>query len=278
MSNSAVLTPEQERRVFLTLLHRDATSSHVFHFRTFDDTPVKRRYLSQSTSNRLENCEQTLQDRNGKGAGVFVVINEGGQKDAEITKVRAVFADTDGAPLEPFLEAHFKPHCVIQSSPGKWHVYYLVTEDFPLGRFTSVQKAIAAKFGTDPQVSNLSRVMRVPGFCHCKDQRFKVHFVLEHLRLKLPRYTVDQIINGLALQAHLATQTRSSAVPAQQQAFCSGQDGTAEIEEMLRFISPWGDRDVWMKVVFAVADLLGPSGRGLVVRWSRGDLWHRANS
>lgn len=251
--------------------------SHVFHFRTFDDKGNKRLPLAGKLSGRIDDCEQTLKHRNAKGAGVFAVINEGGQIDEEITAVRAVFADTDGAPLEPIVNA-LTPHCVIESSPGKWHVYWLVGDSFPLDRFKPIQKAIAAKFSTDPQISNLSRVMRLPGFAHNKNEPFDVHFVPEHLKPNLPRYSVEQIIDGLGLHDYLQTETVSRTAPSRpQETPYMSEHPISEIAEMLRFINPWSNRDRWMDVLFAIADQCGEAGRELVIRWSRGELWREAN-
>jgi hypothetical protein len=97
--------------------------------------------------------------------------------------VRAVFADTDGAPLEPIIDV-LTPHMVAESSPGKYHVYWLVT-DFPLDRFAPVQVAIANKFGTDASVKDLSRLMRMPGFYYNKNEPFLSRLVA--LEPGLPR-------------------------------------------------------------------------------------------
>jgi hypothetical protein len=209
---------------------------------------------------------------------VFAVVNDGGHTDAEITKVRAVFADTDGAPLEPIVEA-LPPHCVIASSPGKFHVYWFVEEGFPLDQFKAIQRAIARKFGTDIKVSNLSRVMRVPGFAHNKGDPFDVHFVEQHLKPYLPRYSLDEIVQGLGLQLDQSAPERKPDAfggPIAHQPFGAHPHHLSEAEEMLKFIDPWCDRDAWMKVLFAVASEFGEAGRELVVRWSRGDLWPAA--
>lgn len=148
---------------FLQLL--DPTTDQ-FCFRTFDDTGREREVLAQKVCGTFTDSQNKLKNLNSDHAGVFVVINRGGQKKTEINKIRAVFADTDGAPLEPLLT--LKPHIVIESSPGNWHVYWLVDDWFGLDKFTSVQEAIAAKYGTDKNVKDLPRVMRLPGFNHCK--------------------------------------------------------------------------------------------------------------
>ncbi|MBF0321779.1 MAG: hypothetical protein HQL62_02355 [Magnetococcales bacterium] len=111
---------------------------------------------------------------NAKGFGVFATVaaTDGrGRKKSNITRVRAVFVDLDGAPLQPVLDGPLPPHIVVETSPGKWHCYWLI--DFlPLEHFAFVQKALAARFGGDPVVCDLPRVMRMPGFLHQKGEPF----------------------------------------------------------------------------------------------------------
>ena len=246
-------------------------------FRTFDDKPKSNRpELLGNLSGSFVACEQQLRDRNKNEAGVFLVINDGGHKDKDITRVRAVFADTDGAPLKPIIDA-LAPHFVIATSLGKWHVYWLVDDEFPLHQFKPIQSAIAQKYGTDGSVNNLSRVMRLPGFFHNKGEPFEVRFTA--LNKDLPRYSADQIISGLALTEHMNIKTLETTTPhrapnlALLQAMDTNTYSVRDVEEMLRFIDPWCDRVRWMNVLFALAEEYGEEGLVLAVRWSRGDLW-----
>lgn len=118
-----------------------------------------------------------LDKLNEMGAGIFMAINETngkGRKASDITKVRAVFADFDGEPLPDSFDE--EPSMIVESSAGKWHVYWFV-DDFPLESFKIIQKAIAAKFNSDQAVNDLSRVMRVPGFYHKKSDPFMTKVV-----------------------------------------------------------------------------------------------------
>ncbi len=188
------VTPQTQTRAFLRLLD---PRTQRFHFRTFDDKGGSSRpALIGNFNGTINQVEPKLISRNAAGAGVFVVVNEGGQRKADIKRIRAVFADTDGAPLEPIVNA-LSPHAVIESSPGKYHVYYLVADDFPLDMFTPIQEAISAKFGTDPSVKDLPRVMRLPGFKHNKDTPHDVQFV--RVQQDLPHYSVEGIVTGLGL-------------------------------------------------------------------------------
>lgn len=145
-----------------------APAASDFCFRTFPDagTGGGRNY-----SVSLQQYADALAADNAAGRGVFVVVNEGGHKGAEITRVRAVFADLDGAPLEPVLACALLPHIVVESSPGRFHAYWLC-DGLPLAQFADVQRSIAACFGSDPSVIDLPRVMRLPGFIHAKGLPF----------------------------------------------------------------------------------------------------------
>ncbi|SDK50883.1 RepB DNA-primase [Methylophilus rhizosphaerae] len=192
---------------FLSIL---APQAREFHTRTFDDH--KPQNLALSRNLKVSNFPDSLKpliELNHAGAGVFIVINEGGQQSRDITRVRAIFADTDGAPLEPLLV--LKPHVIIKSSPGNYHVYWLVDDSFPLSRFTEIQTAIADKYETDRAVKDLPRVLRLPGFYHQKGTPFLVRMVESNL--ELPRYSIDQIINGLSLPLGVANSTINDEAP-----------------------------------------------------------------
>lgn len=130
---------------------------------------IKARGRCQELHGTWHDFEQKLTDLNAAGYGIFVTINEGdghGRKAANIVRVRAHFIDLDGAPIQPVLQAA-QPHMVVETSPGRWHVYWL-TNDCPLDQFKPRQRQIAEKFGGDKSVCDLPRVMRLPGFLHQK--------------------------------------------------------------------------------------------------------------
>jgi hypothetical protein len=263
-------SPEQNTKAFLMLMG-GLEADHSF--RTFNDKEHgPKRQLVRNFTGTFANCAEQLRELNRRGAGVFAVINKGGHRDADIDSITAVFADTDGAPLDPILEA-LPPHCVVSTSPGKYHVYWLVI-DFPLDKFKATQLQIAKKFSCDPSINNLSRVMRIPGFKHQKADPFDVR--IEQINAKLDRYTCSEIAAAFALKP------AAPALPTQPQerhvrtsllkALRSNPYSLSDAEDMLRFIEPW-ERDTWVKVIFALAHEYGETARDLAVRWSRGDLW-----
>ena len=124
-------------------------------------------------------------------------------------RVRAVFLDLDGAPLAPVLKAGLDPHVVVESSPGKFHIYWL-TDDCPLDQFERVQRALARRFGGDPSVHDLPRVLRVPGFLHRKNEPFLVH-TLEGIGTTAPPYALAEIVAALKLELDAPEQAKQRA-------------------------------------------------------------------
>lgn len=183
----------EEAIKFLELLD---PNTDQFCFRTFDDDKNRKDgRLAKNFKGLFGAVSPKLIARNKQGAGIFVVISEGGQKKNEINRIRYIFADTDGAPLQPLLDA-LRPHIVVESSSGNFHCYWQV-EDCKVDLFNSVQTAIAAKYGTDANVADPSRVMRLPGFFHQKASPYLTNII--EINPELTPYTVDKIIVGLAL-------------------------------------------------------------------------------
>jgi hypothetical protein len=174
-ANAATDIAEAAR--FLKPLDPTATK---FEFRAFDDNAERDdEKLTKTFFGTLDEYAAELKRLNDKGAGVFVTINQTdgiGRKAENIVRVRAVFADLDGAPLDPVKEAPLKPHIIVESSPGRWHPYWFV-EGMALEDFASVQKGIIARFKSDPAIHDLPRVMRLPGFYHRKREPFLVRIV-----------------------------------------------------------------------------------------------------
>jgi len=178
---------------FLTLL----TDGAPITFQTFADSSDGR-HLARILHGTLADHGNALQTLNQAGAGVFLMVNAGdgqGRKSENVVRVRALFADLDGAPLDPVLVARPEPHLIIESSPGRYHAYWLI-KDCPLDRFTPLQAALAVKFVSDTKVKDLPRVMRLPGFWHQKAEPFQSRILAENT---VAPYTVAELEGRLGL-------------------------------------------------------------------------------
>src|SRR5271169_6108779 len=132
--------------------------------------------LARTLHGTLDQHWTTLADLSRNGAGVFVTVNKTtlvGRRTAEnIIAARAYFLDCDGvepADIKSFLRSfELAPHLIVESSSGKWHVYWFV-DDASLNDFSLTQKKLSEMAGSDRGVKDLPRVMRLPGFTHQKD-------------------------------------------------------------------------------------------------------------
>lgn len=139
---------------------------------TFQTLPERKKKGRASGPNTIAHSPKLpyLAKLNKAGAGVFVMVNTGsgkGRKTEDVLGVRAVFVDLDGAELQPVLDAHIPPSITVESSPGRYHAYWLV-RGMPMRDFKTAQQKLAAMFNGDKAVCDLPRVMRVPGFLHQK--------------------------------------------------------------------------------------------------------------
>lgn len=197
-----MLKPDGET---MTLIHYNPNSHYSWFleafgkqhsFQTFDDKGKNRRLIKQFHGTIEEHLEQ-LWLLNRAGAGVFFTVNQTdlrGRTTANIQKVRAVFIDLDGAPLPKHFDV--TPHLLVNTSPDKYHVYWLV-KDMPMESFVLYQQALAAKYDADPKVKDLPRVMRVAGFFHNKKDAYPIKVMQQ---MGADPYTMAEIRDGLGLK------------------------------------------------------------------------------
>lgn len=170
-------TQEEKKMRFETAAKFLANFSGRIFIQTFDDNKARGhpKLIHSFVDANLKDCYEELVALNTAGAGIYFSVNEikqGAQRVAQnVTNVRAHFIDLDGSPIEPVLEFEHKPDLILNTSIGKWHAYWLMREPTlpDANRFREVQKAMAVKWSGDKSVSDLPRVMRLPGFYNMKN-------------------------------------------------------------------------------------------------------------
>ena len=242
-----------------------------FTFQTFPyNSQQNSPHLTKVLHGTLSDHGTLLTQLNQKGAGIFVTVNRTdlfGRTTQNVTAVRAVFVDLDGAPLEPIIDCLCEPHIIVESSYGRWHTYWLVDEGFQKSQFSHLQSTLAKKFNGDGQVKDLPRVMRLPGFYHKKMDKsgnVKEPFMtrIEQL-LDFQRYSLNDLIS--AFPPPVTTQVDIKPSLKNVQSFSSH-----ELERALCFLDP-SLRDLWIKVGLALKSK-GVKYFYLYLKWSRGDL------
>jgi DNA primase RepB-like protein len=159
-------------------------------FQTYNDRPAKIPRLSRVLVGSLRLHASALVRLNEAGACIAVAINElrGGRRLAsEVAGVRALFIDCD-AELGRTLA--LAPSISVQSKRGPHH-YWLLHAGEPVSLFAVAQRQLAAFYGADPMVCDASRVMRLPGFFHCKEEPFLVQFTTAD---PLHRYSMREVL------------------------------------------------------------------------------------
>jgi putative DNA primase/helicase len=167
-------------------------------FRAFDDRDGStfKGQKMECVLSQYKKIEETLHRHNAQNRGIFFVVNSGGQKDEEITRINAQFVESDEGTFEEQWEhvsAFPLPPSLVVKTRKSLHCYWLV-KNADVSRFRHIQKQLVAQFSGDPACVNESRLLRLPGFNHCKKEPIPVECVLFHPER---RYTQDELSEKL---------------------------------------------------------------------------------
>lgn len=118
------------------------------------------------------------------GYGVFCCINtmdgSGRYEIANVKTIRCQAIDLDSLSAQQNYDRATQfnppPSFAVQSSPGRWHVYWQTHQHPDREKFTVLQRKLRTLFDGDKRVIDASRVLRLPGTLHLKDQS-KPHLV-----------------------------------------------------------------------------------------------------
>lgn len=144
----------------------------------------------------------SLQFMQRYNAAIYFTVNEGNGiphslsndpnnlncgKKSNITTLKALFIDTDDGDVkvltERLKELNLLPHLIVESSPNKYHLYFLL-EPVIIGgsdcvdKWIELQKFLASLVaGLDQSMTDINQVLRLPGFYHQKKDKFLVRLV-----------------------------------------------------------------------------------------------------
>lgn len=173
-----VFSLDQTER-FLEALSSKLPGDNAFTFQTFGDGKHRKgvKNLRCIRNGTFKEHAEELKRLNRQGAGIFVTVNmtDGkGREEENIVGLRSAFVDADNIDLleifkkDPDVDNCY-PNILVKSKRG-YHAYWLLDRWEGKTAFTPLQMALIEKFGTDPEPRDLSRVMRLPGFFHMKDE------------------------------------------------------------------------------------------------------------
>jgi RepB DNA-primase from phage plasmid len=176
---------QHEAKRFLDALCQGDSKHESFAFQTFSDKKAGKGdpLAEHHTLKPNKAWAKRIEGMNNRGAGVFVTVNRtngNGRTNKDVTAVRSLFLDLDGAPLQKVREWSIPPHIITESSSGKYHVYWLLDEGSSVSTlkdFEELQQKLAVKFNGDPSMGDLSQVLRLPGSWHLKGEPVQVRIV-----------------------------------------------------------------------------------------------------
>lgn len=116
-----------------------------------------------------------LCEYNAKGYGIFCNINQmdgQGRTLDNVAHIRAHVIDLDSltAPADFERATIAGASFVVQTSPDKFHVYFRTQPYAGNAFYTLQQRKFAQFYNGDPKVIDPTRIIRAPGFNHCKGE------------------------------------------------------------------------------------------------------------
>lgn len=203
-SRRKALRAEKSTRLAFKKFFHGRDPAHFVFFQKDDSGPAP-----ASTYGWLNNdFDARIVEANLAGQSICMAINasnKGKRIKGNFFKVNAVFIDKDDGPLTVKEVRNLRPapDLIVRSSPKKFHAYWLV-KDCSVEDFRRVQKALAQRFGTDPNICDIGRVMRMPGTFNPKypdEEPVKLIHIAQHAK----PHKLQSLIDGLGLQVDLAS-------------------------------------------------------------------------
>lgn len=141
--------------------------------------------------------EEALRKHNKQNRGIFYVVNFGGQEDTQIVRINAQFVEMDNGSFEEQqakIDAFPLPPSMIIRTQKSLHTYWFMDGAAEVARFRTVQKQLVNHFSGDPMCVNESRVMRLPGFYHCKKKPVMVECISFHPERKYSQEQLSEVL------------------------------------------------------------------------------------
>ena len=181
---------------FLSLLGKDQASARLRAF-PHRANPAKAVIGARKGPFDLDAAEQWQRE----GRGIYLVINDGGDRKSEITACRAFFVEWDDRPIDWQLNAWRQlglpePSLIVLSGGKSAHCYWLLEQPIQPQEWAPLQAELIAYAGGDPHCKDASRVMRLPG-CWYVDAGGQPTALVELVHVSAQRYAPEDIALAL---------------------------------------------------------------------------------
>lgn len=137
-------------------------------------TPQSMRYpLRFNYRDRFSKLLPVLRRKNAEGWAIFYSANRTdgeGRSLSNMIAARVLALDLDGAPLPS--KWKIPPHAILETSPARFQCLWALNETHDFARHRDVMLRLAARYGGDKSIADITRVLRLPGFIHQKRKPF----------------------------------------------------------------------------------------------------------
>jgi hypothetical protein len=169
-------------------------------YQTFDDRKQTGANLARVAHGAITRHAEFLNRLAASGAGIYfcLCLTDGkGRKKKNVSAFRGFWVDLDGAPLDPVLKWTLKPSIITETSPGRYHAFWLfkapiLVSHLSLDQYATTQKKLAKLFGGDPAVCDAPHVARLPGSWHQKNPNAPFRVRVVYGDWESLRYTVEE--------------------------------------------------------------------------------------
>lgn len=165
---------------------------------TFDDTKQNTAgFVLSFPGKEMLIHRKEIREKNRKGMGVYFTPNpcEGGRKEENVTSVQWVFADLDDYSEQDMKavvkRAPVRPSIVVRTGRG-FHLYWKC--GCSRDQFTKLVEGIIFFFDSDPAISSINEVLRLPGYYHMKDPDNPKMVEIIHFNPEL--VTIDEMLKA----------------------------------------------------------------------------------
>nr|WP_285846739.1 CHC2 zinc finger domain-containing protein [Priestia koreensis] len=93
---------------------------------------------------------------------------------------------------------------IVETYSG-FHIYWLIGSECTKEMFEKIEQALINKFGSDPQVKNAARLLRVPGFYH---QKYDEPFLVKVIQWTERKFTPEEFIKEQGISFEKKKQTQ----------------------------------------------------------------------
>lgn len=192
------------------------TDKDTIYFRRFKDKGEKDKGRNaQAPIYNLSGVLQYLKQENQNDNGIFYVVNGGGQSNNDVKQAKALFIDFDNFDFTEQIRRlnafEYEPSIIVKTRKSL-HCYWILDDsDRDVNKWRELQNRLINQFGSDPSIENPSRVMRLYGYEHRKQDPITVTLLKFSPDLKYNMLQFHQVLPPLTDKQALKLYGRSAA-------------------------------------------------------------------